>query len=212
MLIVGVVRDVIHRSPRDPARPVLYAPAAQETFALSPASILVRSSTTPAKLLGSVRQAAATLDPDIALFDVKTFEQQVGETIWAERLLAHAAGGFGVAALVLAGLGLFGALSQRVTRGAREIAVRIAIGAEPRALRLAVVRESLWLCAAGMMAGVPLAFAASRAVRTLLYGTEPGDWRALLAAAAVLFVTAALAAYVPARRASRTDPMQVLRE
>jgi ABC-type antimicrobial peptide transport system permease subunit len=206
------VRDVIHRSPRDAARPVLYAPAAQETFALSPATILVRSAIPPTALAGSVREAIAGLDSDIALFDVKTFDQQVAETIWAERLLARAAGGFGIAALVLAGLGLFGALSQRVTRGAREIAVRIAVGAEPRALRFSIVRESLWLCAAGAIAGLPIAFAASRSVRTLLYGTAPGDWRAMAAAAILLFTMAGIAAYLPALRASRIDPMRVLRE
>jgi hypothetical protein len=144
--IVGIVRDVIHRSPRDEPRPVLYAPAAQA-----------------------------------------------------------------ITTLVLAGLGLFGTLSQTVARRTREIGIRMALGAEGRTIRRGVVRESLVLCTLGAFCGAPFAIVASRSLTQLLYGVAPGDWRALLAAAAMLGMTATLAAYLPAHRASRVDPMQVLR-
>ena len=211
MQIVGIVRDVIHRTPRDHARPVLYAPAAQETFALSPASLVVRSALPPLRLVPAVRQAVSQIDPNLALFDVKTFEHQIQETIWAERLLSHVASGFGLTALTLAGLGLFGTLSHAVTRRAREIAVRIAIGANPRAIRNSVVGDGVLLCGAGALIGLPIAFAASRYLTGLLYGIEPGDWRPVAVAGLLLAGMALLAAYLPARRASRVDPMPVLR-
>jgi putative ABC transport system permease protein len=209
--IVGVVRDVIHRNPRDEPRPVLYAPAAQETFALSPATIVVRSRLSPTQIVDTVAETVSHSAADLALFDVKTFEQQIEETIWAERLLARVAGGFGITTLVLAGLGLFGTLSQTVARRAREIGIRMALGADAQTIRRGVVRESLLLCTLGALCGAPFAVAASRSLTQLLYGVAPGDWRALLAAATMLAITAALAAYLPARRASRVDPMQVLR-
>jgi predicted permease len=211
MEIVGVVRDVIHRSPRDQARPVLYAPVAQATIFLSPATVVVRSSVAPMRLVDTVRQTISRTDPNLALFDIKTFEQQVGETIWAERLLARAATGFSLTALVLAGLGIFGTLSHGVTRRAKEIGVRMAIGADARTIRRSVVRESLLLCAAGAVAGVPLALAGTRYLTSVLYGVQPGDWRALLGAITMLTLMAAVAAYLPARRASQIDPMRVLR-
>jgi ABC-type lipoprotein release transport system permease subunit len=211
MEIVGVVRDVIHRSPRDQARPVLYAPVAQATIFLSPATVIVRSSVAPIRLVDTVRQTISRMDPNLALFDIKTFEQQVGETIWAERLLARAATGFGLTALVLAGLGIFGTLSHGVTRRAKEIGVRMAIGADARTIRRSVVRESLLLCAAGAVAGVPLALAGTRYLTSVLYGVQPGDWRALLGAITMLTLMAVIAAYLPARRASQIDPMHLLR-
>ena len=211
MEIVGIVRDVIHRSPRDEPRPVLYAPAAQETFALSPATIVVRSRLLPMQIVDTVKQTVSQSASDLALFDIKTFEQQIDEAIWAERLLARVAGGFGIMTLVLAGLGLFGTLSQTVARRTREIGIRMALGADVRTIRRGVVRESLLLCALGAFCGAPFAVAGSRYLTQLLYGVAPGDWRALLIAAAMLGMTAALAAYLPARRASRVDPMQVLR-
>jgi putative ABC transport system permease protein len=112
---------------------------------------------------------------------------------------------------VLAGLGIFGTLSHGVVRRTKEIGVRIAIGADARAIRRAVVRESLVLSAAGGVAGVPLAIAGSRYLTSVLDGVQPGDWRSLAAAVAMLMVMAAAAAYLPARRASRIDPMRVLR-
>jgi ABC-type antimicrobial peptide transport system permease subunit len=112
---------------------------------------------------------------------------------------------------VLAGLGLFGTLSQTVARRTREIGIRMALGADMRTIRRGVVGESLLLCTLGALCGAPFAVAGSRYLTQLLYGVAPGDWRALLIAAAMLGMTAALAAYLPARRASRVDPMQVLR-
>jgi putative ABC transport system permease protein len=209
--IVGIVRDVIHRSPRDEPRPVLYAPAAQESFALSPATIVVRSRLSPMHIVDTVTQTVSQTAPDLALFDIKTFEQQIEEAIWAERLLARVAGGFGITTLVLAGLGLFGTLSQTVARRTREIGIRMALGADMRTIRRGVVGESLLLCTLGALCGAPFAVAGSRYLTQLLFGVAPGDWRALLIAAAMLGMTAALAAYLPARRASRVDPMQVLR-
>lgn len=211
MEIVGVVRDVIHRSPRDQPRAVLYAPVAQATIFVSPATVIVRSGVAPVHLADTVRQTIARIEPNLALFDVKTFEQQVSETIWAEQLLARVATGFGLTALVLAGLGIFGTLSHRVTRRAREIGVRMAIGADARTIRRSVIRESLLLCAAGAVAGVPLALAGTRYLTSVLYGVQPGDWRALLGAVTMLTLMAAVAAYLPARRASQIDPIRVLR-
>lgn len=109
------------------------------------------------------------------------------------------------------GLGLFGTLSQAVTRRAKEIAVRIAVGADAGRIRWGVVRDGLLLYAAGALAGVPLAVAATRYFRSLLFGIDPVDWRVPVVVGLLLGTTAALAAYLPARRASRVDPMQVLR-
>ncbi|MGH9370707.1 MAG: ABC transporter permease, partial [Vicinamibacterales bacterium] len=211
MEVVGLVRDVIHRNPRDEARPVLYAPIAQETFALSPAAVVARSRVAARQLEAAVRAAVAETDKNLALFDVKTFEQQIDETIWAERLLARVSTGFGVTALLLVGLGLFGTLSQAVTRRAKEIALRIAVGADAGRIQRGIVSDGLVLYAAGALVGVPLAVAATRYFRSLLFGIEPVDWRVPVVVGLLLGTTAALAAYLPARRASKVDPMQVLR-
>jgi hypothetical protein len=197
MEIVGTVRDVIHRTPRDEPRPVLYAPAAQETFALSPATIVVRSRLPPMQIVDTVSQIVSRTVSDLALFDVKTLEQQIEEAIWAERLLARVAVAFGITTLLLAGLGLFGTLSQTVTRRAKEIGIRMALGADARTIRRTVVRESLLLCTLGAFCGAPLAVACSRYLTALLYGVAPGDRRALLVAATILGATAALVPIYP---------------
>ena len=210
MELIGVVQDVKHRSPRDAPRPVLDAPAAQETFFLSPATVVVRARSTPARLIDPVRQTVAENDPDLAVFDAKPLAQQVAETIWAERLLARIGGIFGAMALLLAGIGVFGTLSYTVARRTREIGIRIAIGADTRQVRRSVVMSALLLCLFGLLLGIPGAIAAVRYAGSLLYGVGPSDWKTFAAAAALLTATAAVSAYAPARRASRVDPLEVL--
>jgi putative ABC transport system permease protein len=212
--IVGVVKDAVYRSPREAAEATVYLPMAQLTDADNwPfASLAVRSRAgSPAALARPLAAAIARVDPKISL----TFEllaDQVGASLMRERIVAMLSGFFGFLALFLAGLGLYGVTAHAVNRRRTEIGVRIALGADASGVvRLVLSRVGL-LLAAGVLVGAALSLWLARFVEALLYGLPPRDPLTLAGAVLVLAAVGLLAAGLPARRAARIDPAQVLRE
>jgi predicted permease len=171
----------------------------------------VRSSRPSEELLNAVRETVARVDPSVAITRLVTMEQQFLANIATERFVAGASTGFAVLATVLAGLGLYGVLAYAVAQRSREIALRFALGAQAPRIRGMVLRQITALAVTGIIIGATVAVLLGRAARGLLYGVAAADALSLAGAAVVLAIIMLGAAYLPARRASRVDPMSVLR-
>jgi predicted permease len=207
--IIGVVRDGKYRSLREPSTPVVYFSAAQDP--VTTGTLIVRTRVAPLTMVNAIRREIRAVDPDVPVFDVHTLDNHLALASAREHLVAAVSVLFGMLALVLSVVGLAGLLAFAVTRRTREIGVRLALGAAPRAVLLMVLRRGVVLLAAGVAVGLVLAVALGRFATGLLYGVTPTDLASLGAAALLLTVGAALGSYVPARRAARVDPMVALR-
>ena len=163
------------------------------------------------EILASVRDAVLRAEPALTMFRVRTLEQETEDSFSRERLLAVLSGYFGAFAVLLACVGLYGLMSYAVTRRTAEIGLRIALGAHPSAVRRLIVREAAFTVVAGVVAGLFGTFALVGFIRSQLFGVQPHDPVALAGATAVLLARALAAAYIPARRASRIDPLTALR-
>jgi ABC-type antimicrobial peptide transport system permease subunit len=151
------------------------------------------------------------LDKDLPVFDVHTVQQEVDRSLNQDKLIATLSAMFSVLALVLSAVGLYGVMSYVVSRRVREIGIRMALGAERGPIVGLVLKEAVLLVAAGVVVGLPAAWAVAKLVSSLLYGVNPADPASALAATAVLALAALAAAWIPARRASRVDPTVALR-
>jgi len=214
--IVGLVADAVYRSLRDPVPPTMYIPLAQLDNGARPApasmSVAVRSaSDSPALLARTVAQAIARVNPDLAV-TFRPLADQVNASLTQERLVAMLAGFFGALALLLAGLGLYGITAYAVSRRRTEIGIRMALGAAPGGVVRLVLGRLTVLVGAGIAGGCALSLWAAQFVSTLLYGLQPRDPETMIAAASALAAVGALAGWLPAYRASRIDPAEVLRE
>ena len=206
--IVGVLRDAKYDSVREPAPPTMYVPYTQAR--LGGSVFEVRTAGVPSSVTSGVREAVRQIDSNMPVTDVSTQLEQVELRFQQEKLFAQAYALFGALALVVASVGLFGLMSYSVARRTNEIGIRMALGAESRDVLHLVMRESLILVAIGVVAGVAIALASGRFVATLLYGLPPTDPMSIVLAAAVMLFVSAVAGYLPARRASRVDPMVAL--
>ncbi len=206
--VVGVLRDAKYNSVRDEAPPTMYQPYLQTR--LFNATVEVRTAMAPAGAMTAIREAVRQIDPNLPVTDVSTQIEQVEKRFQQEKLFAQAYALFGGVALLLASIGLFGLMSYSVARRTNEIGIRMALGAQRVDVLGLVMRESMLLVAIGVVAGLTLALLAARLVTTLLYGLPPRDPITMAAAVAVMAAVSALAGYLPARRASRVDPMVAL--
>ena len=206
--IVGVVKDSMTASLRRPPGPTVYISYWQRQAQLDALVIRVAGSLSSAR--EAVHKELAPKFPITPIF-VRPLSAQVENTLMEERLMAKLSGGFGVLGLLLACVGLYGLLAYGVVRRTKEIGVRMALGAQRGAVLWMVARRALGLVAAGIVVGLPLAWLAARKVQSMLFGLTPGDSGVLLAAVASLAAAGLVAAYFPARRASRVDPMTALR-
>ncbi len=210
--IVGYVQDAVYRSLRAPVPPTMYVPLGQQGEAPSGISISVRAAGgSPASLTKSVAAALAAVHPDITM-TFRPLAEQVKGSLIQERVVAMMSGFFGGLALLLAGLGLYGVTSYAVNRRRTELGIRMALGAGPAGVVGLVLRRVGVLVGAGVVVGGAVSWALARFVATLLYGLEPHDPMTLAGAAVLLGAIGALAGWLPARRASRIDPAEVLRE
>jgi predicted permease len=208
--VVGVVKDAKINSLREPPRPTVYQPRTQSPD--TPLNgVQVRAAGDPAGLAEQVRRTLASIHPGLRITGVRTMTEQVESSLRSERLMATLATAFGLVALFLVCVGLYGVISQWATQRTREIGVRMALGATTGGVRWLVLRKAFVLVLIGVAAGVPAAMAGAHSLKSLLYGMSPMDPSTLVLAAVVMFVVATLAAYLPARRASRVDPMMALR-
>ena len=207
--VIGVVGNVRYDAVATAATPDVYLPLLQSPRAGG--ILFIRSSAPMDTVVAAVRAEVAALDPDLPLIDIKRMEDRFGDATWRTRTSASLLAAFAAFALLLAALGMYGMVSQGVQQRTREIGVRLALGAAPfEILRLVIARVAL-VAGAGIALGIALAFPATRLLTDLLYQVKPGDPMILALLAAVLLAVALLAGYVPARRASRIDPLVTLR-
>jgi putative ABC transport system permease protein len=209
-VIVGVVQDAKYVDLRAATPNMVYRLSGS-----TPVEVLgnleIQTSGAPATLAPTIRQALAELEPDLPVFDVVPLDRRLSRGLTNDRMIANLTSAFGIVALMLACLGLYGTISYGVARRITELGVRIALGATRATVAWLVVREALTLVAIGAALGLPLAFAASRSFLSLLHGVDPVDPASYSLATALLLLVAGVAAYLPAHRASRIDPMVALR-
>jgi predicted permease len=212
MQIVGVVKD-IRRHPwnRDSAAavyvPLLQAPADD----LGQMNLVVRTRAKPASILASVRSRVQVLDKNLPVSGVETQGQEIDENLGGQRSLATLLSFFGTLALLLASIGLYGTMSYTVERRTKELGVRIALGAERKDMLWMVLRETIALVAIGVAIGVPVAVAAARFIASMLFGVDTTDPITIFLAILGMLAICLIAGYIPARRATRVDPMVALR-
>jgi predicted permease len=213
--IVGVVKDARHEFLRPVAPRAVYLPLAQhraEDGGLpSQLTVALRTGLDPLDLAATVRNQVRAVDPAAMVPYLRTMEQQIEASLVPERLLATLSAWFAAVSLVLACVGLYGVVSYNVTRRTREIGIRIALGAGPRAVLYRVLRETFAVSTGGVVLGLLIALAATRALSTFLFDVAPDDPATLLATGGLLLVVALLSGLAPAQRAASVDPVQALR-
>ncbi len=208
--IVGVAKDGKYASLREETPRFWYIPYEQYPMALS-LHLYVRTVGDAGKMTAALRRAIQDVDRNVLISDIKTLEMQVDEDLDTDRLLATLSTFFSLLATVLASIGLYGVMAYSVARRTRDMGIRMALGAERSDVLWLVLRQAMLLVAIGMAIGVPVTLALVRLVSSLLFGLQANDPVALTLAVVTLAVVAAVASYLPARRASRLDPMTALR-
>jgi putative ABC transport system permease protein len=207
--VVGVVRDIKNFGIRAESRNALYLPYAQ-----APGTVMfttVRTSVEPESVVNAVRAEVAQLDPSVALARLQPMEEVVSSSLATDRFTTSLLGGFAVVALLLAVVGLYGVVSYSVSTRLREMGVRIALGAPDRLIRILVLRWALGLAVAGIVVGAVGALGVTRLIEGLLFGVGAADVRTFLTVSAVMATAAVLASLLPAIRATRVDPIEVLK-
>jgi putative ABC transport system permease protein len=209
--IVGVIPDTQYNDLRTETQPIVFAPDSQHPSPRGGAGIMIHSTVPPELAIARVRRRIAQRYPGM-ISEFSNFQSRIQDGLARERLLALLAGFFGALAIVLTVVGLYGMLSYAVAQRRPEIGVRIAIGALRHHVIGLVMREAGWLLVTGVIAGMIFSLVAGRTASTLLFGVKPNDPMTLVAACSLLTIIATAASFLPARRASRIDPAQMLRE
>ena len=222
--IVGIVADAKYTNPRDPARPMYFRPLSQlntnlkehsattaESRSLFPNSITIQFVGDASRLESLARRTLANINPDLTLESFRSLDYQVADNFNQERLITRLTGLFGLLALALASVGLYGITAYSVARRTSEIGLRMALGANRGDVVALVLRKALLLVALGLAIGVPVALLGGRLMASQLYGVRPYDPISLAAAVLLLSAFAALAGFIPARRAASIEPMNALR-
>ena len=204
--IVGVVEDSLYEGPREGVRRQVFWPGYGGS-----ATFYVRTTEASASAFNVIRNEVKRLDAGMPVYDVKTVQGQLDETLLTDRLIALLSGGFGLLATLLASIGLYGVMAFIVARRRKEIGLRLALGAEPAGVLWIVMREVLILLSIGLAIGVPAAIGLGRYVSSQLYGIQPNDPWMAIGTVLVLTVVSAAAGLIPATRASRIDPILALR-
>ena len=207
--VVGIVGDVRHLALEQGAGNEMYLPIRQ-CGDFASVDLVVRSTLPPARLASSVRAALKPIEPNLVT-DFRTLQQLVDKAASPRRFVVLLLGGFALFALVLASLGIYGVISYSVNQRTQEIGIRMALGASAGNLQAGILLQTLALAAIGMLFGAAVSWALARTLSGLLYGVTPADPVTFAGMLVVLTAVAALAGYLPARRASRIDPMVALR-
>jgi predicted permease len=208
--IIGICADTRYNDMREPTPPVHFD-LDRQSAAPGGMTYIISSAVQPAVLVPSLRRALQEIDPDLPLNHIRTQQQQIDASMQQERMFASLTAGFGLLALALACVGIYGIMAYTVSQRTNEIGIRMALGARTRQVLWMILRESSWLALLGIAAGIAAALGLTRFVRTMLYGLQPTDPATFIPAALLLLAIAIAAGYGPARRASRIDPMQALR-
>jgi putative ABC transport system permease protein len=207
--VIGVVKDSKYNALVEDPQPFLYQPLAQN---YTPAATLhVRTAADAAALVATVRNAVHEIDPRLTVFDVRTLKEQVDRSLAPQRLNVWLLTTFGVVALLLAAIGIYGVASYSVSQRTREIGIRMALGAARRDVLRLVLRQGLALIVIGVAVGLGGALIVTRLLSSLLFGVRATDPTTFVTTALMLTAVAVLATYIPARRATRVDPLMALR-
>jgi predicted permease len=207
--IVGVCTDAVYSSLREAKTPTMYV--AYRQHGAGPMTVDVRTAGDPTAFVPTARAIVRSVDPSLSMFRVRTQEQQIAASVSRERLFASLATWLGAVALTLSAIGLYALLGYMVTLRTGEIGIRMALGADRGAVRWMIVRQSLLIAASGVALGIAASAAGTDLLRALLFNVEPRDVATLALSAVIIFVVTAIAGYIPARRASRVDPLTALR-
>lgn len=210
MTVVGIAGDVRTRRLNEPPQPVLYQTLEQSSDVSL--ALLMRTRGETATLAEMVAREVRTVDPAVPVYSMRTMEEVVGAVLAERRFLMRLLVAFGVLATALALLGIYGVMSYSVSQRTREIGIRMAIGARQVDVSRMVMGRGLALTGAGVIGGIAASLALSRLARSQLFGVEPSDPRTFAAVLLLMTVVAAAAAYLPARRAARVDPIVALRQ
>jgi predicted permease len=208
--IVGVAEDGKYFSLAEPRKAAWWGPA--EIWYTSNAALVARTKWNAPQALRLIQDAAKDLDPSLPLYSAGTLVQRLDLPLFPARMAASALGAFGVLALILAGTGIYGVMAYAISRRTREIGIRMAIGASRGQVLAIVGRRALWLIGSGTIGGLAVALAAGRFLEKILYGVEPTDPLTLVIVLGLLLAIAALACWIPARRAIRINPVTALRQ
>lgn len=210
MEVIGIVKDTKSTSLTEELRAMAYYPQAQRPQPLD--NLVVRFAGTPEAVIPQIRQAIKQVNHNLPVDDVMSLPESIGRSLVQQKLTARLGAFFGVLALLLAGIGLYGVLSYAVVRRTNEIGLRMALGAQRSNVLWLVLREALTLVWLGVVLGLAASLAVTRAASTLLFQLKPTDPLTIALATVLLLVVATLAGYLPARRATRVDPMVALRD
>jgi len=208
--VIGVVKDAKYGSLTEETRPMAYYSHAQRPQSLG--NFMVRTQGPPDQVIASVRQAIKQVNPNVPIDEVVTLSDHIGRSLVQQKLIARLASFFGLLALLLACIGLYGLMSYAVARRTNEIGIRMALGAPRGNVLWLVLREAMILVVIGLALGLGAALLTTKTAGALLFGLKPNDPLTIAFASSVLLAVAVFAGYLPARRASRVDPMTALRE
>jgi len=206
--IVGVVANSLYEGPREGVRRQVFIP----NWGRNDATFYVRTETPSANAYSLVRNEVKQLDAAVPVYEMKTVEGQLDETLMTDRLIATLSAGFGLVATLLASVGLYGVMAFVVAQRKKELGIRLALGAQPGFVIWLVMREVLLLLAIGLAVGIPAAMGLGRYVAAQLYGIQAQDPSIAGSTVLLLTLVSAAAGLIPAQRASRTDPMLALRQ
>jgi predicted permease len=208
--IVGFVRDILHKGLKVKPEATVYVPFHRDEISFDPA-LLVRARIAPNALLPMIRRELNSLGPELALVEPRTIRERVDDSIFLDRMVATLSGSFGLLALLLAAVGIFGVMAYAVVRRTAEIGLRIALGAGTAGIKWMILRDALLLIGSGIATGLPISIVAAKLTSSLLYGIDPSDPVTFALTISVLLGAGTFAAYVPACRAARIEPTQALR-
>jgi predicted permease len=214
-MIIGVVQDSKHHSAKEKPFPRFYVPYFNPIGNdwTAGAAIIVRTAGDPSSFSSEIRSAVKQAAPNLpTIASMETMDQRLSDSLVTDRMIADLSGAFGMLAVVLVCIGLYGVMAYTTSGRTNEIGIRIALGAQRSGILWLILRESLLLVLIGAAIGVPLVFAAGKWISSLLFGLQPADPGALAFATALMFVIGVLASYIPARRATRVNPMVALRQ
>ena len=209
MTIIGVVADIRHRGPSAPPRPEFYQPTTQRSFSFM--AFVVRTRHDPAAAVPFIRSELRQLDPTQPISDVATMEQHIDRVLSRPRFMSTLVAVFGLLALVLSIVGVYGVIAYSVTQRTREIAIRIALGARAGTVLAMILSKTAWLTGVGIAVGVSGSLALSRVLSGLLFDVRPTDVSTFILAAGLLAAAAIAAGAIPAIRATRIDGVEALK-
>jgi len=208
--IVGVCADTRYSNLRDVPPPQFFLPYVQQTE-VGGMTYEIHTGVKPEAILPALRHAVQTIDPDLPLVNIRTQDHQIAIDLQEQRLFVSLTSGFGLLALALASVGIYGIMAYSVSQRTSEIGIRLALGAQPGQVRGMILRESTGLTGAGIVVGLAAALVLTRAVQSMLYGVRAWDPETMIGGVLILLVVAVAASWIPARRAARVQPMTALR-